>query len=135
SGGVDSTFLLKIAHDELGQNARAMIGISPYLAVEEHQEALLLAKRIGAPLREVPTHEMDDVNYTSNPINHCYFCKSELYDVLNVIAEEAGDVAVCDGTNMDDMDEWRPGAKAGAERKVRSPLREVGLRKDEIRQL
>lgn len=135
SGGVDSTFLLKIAHDELGDNAQAIIGISPSLAPEEREEAILLAKRIGANLREVPTNEMDDINYTSNPINRCYFCKSELYDVLNAIAEEAGEIAVCDGTNMDDMDEWRPGAKAGAERKVLSPLREAGLHKEEIRQL
>lgn len=135
SGGVDSTFLLQIAHDELGENAQAIIGISPSLAAEEREEALLLAKRIGAKLREVPTNEMDDINYTSNPINRCYFCKSELYDVLNTIAQEAGEVAVCDGTNTDDMDEWRPGAKAGAERKVLSPLRQAGLNKEEIRQL
>ena len=135
SGGVDSTFLLKIAHDELGENAQAIIGVSPSLAEEEREEAILLAKRIGANLREVPTHEMDDSNYTSNPTNRCYYCKSELYDVLNAIAQEAGDVAVCDGTNVDDMKEWRPGAKAGAERKVLSPLREAGLNKEEIRQL
>jgi uncharacterized protein len=135
SGGVDSTFLLKIAHDELGENAQAIIGVSPSLAGEEREEAILLAKRIGADLREVPTHEMDDVNYTSNPTNRCYYCKSELYDVLNAIAREAGDLAVCDGTNVDDMKEWRPGAKAGAERKVLSPLREAGLNKEEIRQL
>jgi uncharacterized protein len=135
SGGVDSTFLLKIAYDELGENAQAIIGVSPSLASEEREEATLLAKRIGADLREVPTHEMEDDNYTSNPTNRCYYCKSELYDVLNAIAREAGDVAVCDGTNIDDMKEWRPGAKAGAERKVLSPLREAGLNKEEIRQL
>lgn len=135
SGGVDSTFLLKIAHDELGENAQAIIGVSPSLAQEEHEEARLLAKRIGANLREVPTFEMEDANYTSNPSNRCYYCKSELYDVLNAVAREAGEVAVCDGTNIDDMKEWRPGAKAGAERKVLSPLREAGLRKEEIRQL
>lgn len=135
SGGVDSTFLLKIAYDELGENAQAVMGISPSLAGEEYDEAKLLAGRIGATLREVPTFEMDDTNYTSNPVNRCYYCKSELYDVLNAIAQEAGDVAVCDGTNTDDMKEWRPGAKAGAERKVLSPLREAGLNKAEIREL
>ncbi|MEO6907229.1 MAG: ATP-dependent sacrificial sulfur transferase LarE [Abditibacteriaceae bacterium] len=135
SGGVDSTLLLKIAHDELGEKAQAIIGVSPSLASEEREEAKLLAERIGANLREVPTFEMEDVNYTSNPANRCYYCKSELYDVLNAIAQEAGDVAVCDGTNTDDMKEWRPGAKAGAERKIYSPLREAGLNKEEIRQL
>jgi uncharacterized protein len=135
SGGVDSTFLLKIAYDELGENAQAVMGISPSLAGEEYDEAKLLAGRIGAALREVPTFEMDDTNYTSNPVNRCYYCKSELYDVLNAIARDAGEVAVCDGTNTDDMKEWRPGAKAGAERKVLSPLREAGLNKSEIREL
>jgi uncharacterized protein len=135
SGGVDSTLLLKIAHDELGEKARAIIGVSPSLASEEREEAKILAQRIGASLREVPTYEMNDSNYTSNPTNRCYYCKSELYNVLNAIAKEAGNIAVCDGTNIDDMKEWRPGARAGAEQKVLSPLREAGLSKEEIRKL
>jgi len=135
SGGVDSTFLLKIAVEELGQNAVAVIGVSPSLAAEELEEARRLAAHVGAALREVPTFEMEDDNYTSNPVNRCYFCKTELYHVLNAIARDAGESAVCDGTNVDDLEEWRPGAKAGAEQKVLSPLREAGLRKQEIRQL
>src|SRR5690606_2470953 len=121
SGGVDSTFLLKIAVEELGENAVAVIGVSPSLAAEELDEARRLAAHVGAALREVPTFEMEDENYTSNPANRCYFCKTELYHVLNAIAREAGESAVCDGTNVDDMEEWRPGAKAGAEQKVLSP--------------
>ena len=135
SGGVDSAFLLKVAREELGDRAVAIIGISPSLMEEEATEAAALARQLGVPLRQVETHEMDDPNYASNPNNRCYFCKSELFNVLTRIAVEEGFDAVCDGTNLDDLQEWRPGAQAGAERSVRSPLRETGLAKAEIREL
>jgi uncharacterized protein len=135
SGGVDSAFLLKVAHAELGERAVAIIGISPSLMPEEHAEASELAAQLGIPLRTVQTHEMNDPNYVANPNNRCYFCKSELFDVLTRIAQDEGFDAVCDGTNVDDLKEWRPGAQAGAEHAVRSPLREVGLTKAEIRTL
>lgn len=135
SGGVDSAFLLKVAHEELGEKAQAVIGISPSLLEEELVEAREVAAKIGVPLREVETHEIDDENYAANPVNRCYFCKSELFNVLTRLAEAEGFDAVCDGTNLDDMQEWRPGAQAGAERAIRSPLREVKLSKAEIRQL
>jgi uncharacterized protein len=135
SGGVDSAYLLKVAREELGDRAQAIIGISPSLMPEELEEARELAQQIGAPLQEVETHEMDDPNYASNPTNRCYFCKSELFNVLNRLLQEDGYDAVCDGTNVDDLQEWRPGAQAGAERAIRSPLREVGLTKNEIRAL
>ena len=135
SGGVDSTYLLKIAHDEIGARARGIIGISPSLMPEEHDEALQLAAQFGLPVRQVETHEIEDPNYASNPTNRCYFCKSELFDVLNQLSQIDGYDAVCDGTNIDDMTEWRPGAQAGSERAIRSPLREVGLTKAEIRAL
>jgi uncharacterized protein len=135
SGGVDSAYLLKVAHDEIGERAQAIIGNSPSLMPEEHQEAAELAQKLNIPLRVVETHEMQDPNYAANPSNRCYFCKSELFNVLTRIAENEGFDAVCDGTNEDDMSEWRPGAQAGQEREVRSPLREVGLTKNEIRAL
>ena len=135
SGGVDSAFLLSVAHEVLRDRAQAMIGISPSLLPEELVEARELAKRIGADLREVETHEMDDANYNSNPNNRCYFCKSELYSVFTKIAREENFDFVCDGTNLDDMSEWRPGAQAGSENGVLSPLREAGLSKAEIREL
>lgn len=135
SGGVDSAFLLKIAREEIGGRAVAIIGVSPSLMPEEHEAAVALAAQIGAPLREVPTYEMDDPNYAANPNNRCYYCKSELYNVLGRIAREEGFDAVCDGTNTDDMEEWRPGAQAATENSVRSPLREVGLGKEQIRAL
>jgi len=133
SGGVDSAFLLRVAHQELGSRAQAMIGVSPSLLPEELVDAHELAGQIGVPLREVETHEIDDDNYNANPNNRCYFCKSELFTVLTKIAEEEGFDAVCDGTNLDDMNEWRPGAQAGSENGIVSPLRENGFTKDEIR--
>ncbi len=135
SGGVDSAFLLRVAHQEIGAQAQAIIGISPSLMPEEHEEAVALAQQIGAPLRTVETHEMEDPNYASNPNNRCYFCKSHLFDTLTRIAHDEGFDAICDGTNTDDLQEWRPGAQAGSERGIRSPLREVGLSKSEIRAL
>ena len=135
SGGVDSAFLLRVAHEELGGRAQAMIGVSPSLLPEEHEAAKQLAALIGAPLREVETHEIEDENYAANPTNRCYFCKSELWNVLQRIARDENFDAICDGTNTDDAREWRPGSQAGREHLVRSPLREAGLSKNEIREL
>jgi uncharacterized protein len=135
SGGVDSAFLLKVAREELGERAVAVIGISPSLLPEELAEAREVAQKIGAPLREVETHEIDDANYAANPTNRCYFCKSELFDVLQRLAQKEGFDAVCDGTNLDDLQEWRPGAQAGSEKSIKSPLKNANLRKAEIREL
>ena len=135
SGGVDSAFLLKVAREELGERAVAVIGISPSLLPEELAEAREVAQKIGAPLREVETHEIDDQNYAANPTNRCYFCKSELFDVLQNLAQKEGFDAVCDGTNLDDLQEWRPGAQAGSEKAIKSPLKNANLRKAEIREL
>jgi uncharacterized protein len=134
SGGVDSAFLLAVAQDVLGARAQAVIGTSPSLMPEELDEARAVAQQIGANLREVDTHEIDDENYNSNPNNRCYFCKTELYSVLNRLAEEENFAAICDGMNLDDLGEWRPGAQAATEQKIHSPLREVNLTKAEIRE-
>ncbi len=135
SGGVDSAFLLRVARDEIGENAVPFIGLSPSLMPEEHDSALELARQMGIEVRVVETHEMEDPNYASNPTNRCYFCKSHLFDTLGQIARDEGFDTVCDGTNLDDMTEWRPGAQAGNERGIRSPLREADLSKAEIRHL
>ena len=135
SGGVDSAFLLAVAHEVLDERAQAVIGISPSLLPEELDEAREVAKQIGANLREIETHEIDDENYAANPNNRCYFCKSELFSVLNKFASEENFTAICDGTNLDDLNEWRPGSQAASEQRVLSPLREVGLSKNEIREL
>lgn len=135
SGGVDSTYLLHVAHEELGEAVQAVIGVSPSLLEEELIEAHEMAARIGVSLREISTYEMENASYAANPSNRCYFCKTELYSLLTRLAATEGLGKVCDGTNTDDLKEWRPGAQAGAENSIRSPLREAGLGKEEIRSL
>ncbi len=135
SGGVDSAFLLRVARDELGDNCSAMIGVSPSLLPEELDEARLLASQIGVSLREVQTLELDNPDYAANPNNRCYFCKSTLWQTLVPLVERENLGTICDGTNTDDAREWRPGAQAGSENAVRSPLRDAGLSKSDIREL
>ena len=133
SGGVDSTLLAKAAHDAVGDRALAVTGISPSLMIEEANECPKIAAHIGIPYLEIRTEEMDDPNYVTNPVNRCYFCKSELWDKLLPIARERGYASVVDGSNVDDLGDFRPGMAAGKERDVRSPLQEVGLTKADIR--
>lgn len=136
SGGVDSAFLLKVAVDALGSSrVLAVLGDSESLARRERDEAIELAGRIGAPLRTLRTREIDDPRYASNPLNRCYFCKSELYDRLRAIADAEGFSAIADGTNVDDVGDFRPGREAARERGITSPLVEAGLDKSDIRAL
>ena len=134
SGGVDSALVLKLAHEELGERALGIIGDSPSLARDELQSALDFAKQLGARIEVVPTDEMEDENYISNPVNRCYFCKSELFGKLTQMAAERVLGVVVDGSNADDIGDYRPGAQARAELGVRSPLQETGLTKAEIRE-
>ncbi len=133
SGGVDSTLIAKAAYDALGDRALAVTGISPSLMIEEANECPKIAAQIGIPYLEIRTDEMDDPNYISNPVNRCYFCKSELWDKLLPIARERGYGTVVDGSNVDDLGDFRPGMEAGKERNIRSPLQEAGLTKADIR--
>jgi uncharacterized protein len=133
SGGVDSTLIAKAAYDTLGERALAVTGISPSLMIEEANECPKIAAHIGIPYREIRTDEMEDPNYFTNPVNRCYFCKSELWDKLIPIAHAEGYAWVVDGSNVDDMGDFRPGMEAGKERDVRSPLQEAGLTKVDIR--
>jgi pyridinium-3,5-biscarboxylic acid mononucleotide sulfurtransferase len=133
SGGVDSVFLAKVAHDVLGNDALAVIADSPSLPRREFQEAVDIAKQFGFPLHVVNTHEMADANYTSNPSNRCYFCKSELFENLTEIAKREGWRTIVYGENASDVGDHRPGATAAVEYEVRAPLKEVGLTKAEIR--
>ncbi len=135
SGGVDSTLVLKVAYDVLGENALGATAASPSLARSEREETANLARLIGVPHIFVETHELDNPNYAANPSNRCYFCKSELYDVLVPIAAGRGYRFILDGTNADDVGDFRPGQEAAREHGVRSPLREVGFTKAEIRSL
>ena len=135
SAGVDSTFLLKIAVETLGAEAvLAVTGISDSLAGDELAESKGLAEKIGARHLLLGTNELADEQYASNPVNRCYFCKSELFGQLKQVADERGLAVIVDGSNYDDLGDHRPGMQAGHERGIRSPLQEVGLTKAEIRE-
>jgi uncharacterized protein len=135
SGGVDSSYLLKTAHDALGVNAVAATGLSQTYAAEEMDEARQLALEIGAEHVLVATAELTDPRYADNTHQRCFFCKTELYSRLAEVARERGLSVVIDGSNADDLDDFRPGLRAARDLGVRSPLQEVGLTKDEIRGL
>jgi uncharacterized protein len=134
SGGVDSTFLLAIATETLGTDqVLGVTGVSESLAPYERQDAAALARQFGARHRELKTDELANESYASNPTNRCYFCKAELFGLLDRVAREEGLHWIVDGSNFDDLGDHRPGMQAGHERGVRSPLQEVGLTKTEIR--
>ena len=135
SGGIDSTLVAKVAYDILGDKALAVTAVSPSLLPEDLEDARIQAVVIGIVHEEVNTHEMENKNYTSNPINRCYFCKSELHDTLKALALKRGYSYVVDGVNTEDLRDYRPGIQAAKERGARSPLAEVGISKFEVRQL
>ncbi len=135
SGGVDSTLLLKIAHDELGTSALAVTADSPSLPRDDLHEAKTIAAQIGARHLCIPISEMSDARYLDNPPNRCYFCKTHTYDSLVALAEREGFHLVVDGTNANDAHDVRPGRRAAQEHNIRSPLQEVEMTKSEIRQL
>ena len=133
SGGVDSTFLLKIAHEVLGSKILAVTALSAVQIVDEMEETKELAADIGVEHLFIRTNEMESEDYVSNPENRCYFCKHILYDDVIKVASEHGFNFVLDGTNFDDLSDYRPGLKALDELKVLSPLKEAGLTKSDIR--
>jgi uncharacterized protein len=136
SGGVDSAFLAAVAVEAIGRdNVLAVIGRSASYPEEQWIAAREVADRIGLRVIELDTNELADERYSANPTNRCYFCKTELWSRLAPVAVEHGIDTIIDGTNADDEHEWRPGASAGRERGVASPLVEVGLGKAEIRLL
>jgi len=135
SGGVDSTLLLKVAKDILGNGVLAVIGRSETYPTREYTEAISLAEEIGVNVRVVRTEETDVLKFQENPPDRCYYCKTELFGKLKVIADERGFRWIADGTNADDVRDFRPGMKAINEKEVRSPLLEAGLTKQEIREL
>jgi pyridinium-3,5-biscarboxylic acid mononucleotide sulfurtransferase len=135
SGGIDSTLVAKVAFDVLGDRALAITAESPSLLPEDLEDARVQAAAIGIAHEVVQTHEMDNPNYTNNPVNRCYFCKSELHDTLKPLALKRGYPYVVDGVNADDLHDYRPGIQAAKERGARSPLAEVGITKAEVREL
>ncbi len=135
SGGTDSTFVLKVAHDVLGENVIAMTAVSASLPASDRNEAMEIARQIGAKHILIETDEASDPDYLANTPNRCFFCKKETYGKLADYASIHGYSIIVDGTNADDTGDFRPGRRAAGEYHVRSPLLEAGLTKDEIRQL
>jgi pyridinium-3,5-biscarboxylic acid mononucleotide sulfurtransferase len=135
SGGVDSALVLHVATAELGERALGVTGRSESLAEREYAGALAFAGTTGARHEMVETREVANPEYAANPVNRCYFCKSELYGKLREIAAGRGFAAIVDGFNLDDAGDWRPGRKAARENDVRSPLAEAGFTKADVRAL
>ena len=135
SGGVDSVFLARVAHEVLGDRALAAIADSPSLPRRELQEALEIAAKFSFPVRVLHTREFANENYTANPANRCYFCKHELFEELTPLARAEKFAVIAYGENASDTGDYRPGAQAAAEFQVRAPLKEAGLTKAEIREL
>jgi uncharacterized protein len=136
SGGVDSTFLLFVARQTLGrENVLAVIAESPTYPGEEVKAAIKTADALAADLCLIRTEEFSDENFLCNSKERCYYCKKELFEKLKALANERGFEHVLDGSNYDDLTDYRPGSRAKAEFGVRSPLQEVGLTKEDIRLL
>ncbi len=135
SGGVDSAYLALIATQELGENAVCVTGISPSVSQIQRQEAKRIAEDFNFNFHTIETDELENPAYQANPTNRCFHCKTELYGKLSALAKEKKIEYVLDGTNTDDLGDYRPGKIAATEKGVRSPLIEVGLSKNEIRKL
>jgi len=135
SGGVDSTLVLKAAHDALGRGAVAVTAASVIHPAWETREARDIARGIGASLRVLRVEPLDDDAFAGNPPDRCYHCKRKIFARFQEIARTRGIPWVLDGTNADDAGDFRPGMKALAELGIRSPLKEAGLVKAEVRRL
>ncbi len=135
SGGVDSSFLLKVARDELGENVLAVIATSETYPEKEIQDAVLLAESMNVDYRVIQSCEMENPDFVANPPDRCYHCKRELFSRMQAVADKEGIPHVLDGANFEDTGDYRPGSRAAEELKVRSPLKEIGFVKDEIREL
>jgi len=135
SGGVDSTLLLKVAKDVLGDGVLAVTAISETTPRHERQDAVQLAAALGVPHELVATHELTIPEFVANPADKCYICKKHRFTGLVRLAHEKGYLVVVDGGNRDDHKDYRPGLRACQELGVRSPLAEAGLTKAEIRLL
>ncbi len=136
SGGVDSAYLSCVALDAVGAaNVLAVIGRSASYPLEQWTTAREVANRFNVPVLEIDTDELRDPRYAANPVNRCYFCKTELWSKLVPLARARGLAVVVDGTNHDDLADYRPGAQAAREAGVQSPLAELRFSKDDIRAL
>ena len=135
SGGVDSSYLAFVCNRVLGERARVVTAISA--SVSERQKSLVseFVSRYGLNHTVIESREMENPNYTSNPSNRCYFCKSELFSYLKTLKAQWGVSVIFDGSNTDDVGDYRPGRQAAGELDIVSPFIEIGLSKDDIRKL
>lgn len=135
SGGVDSTFLLKVAHDVLGDNVIAVTARSSTYPEREFKEAKEYIQKIGAKHIVIVSEELEIEGFSQNPSNRCYYCKKELFTKIKNIAKENNMNAVLDGANYDDIGDYRPGMIAARELEVISPLKEAAFTKNDIREI
>jgi uncharacterized protein len=135
SGGVDSTFLLRVCADELGEKVVAVTATSETFPKRELEEAKRLARQIGVEHIIIESEELDAPGFSDNPTNRCFICKNELFSKIWLIARQRGISNVFDGSNADDAGDFRPGRQAARRLGVRSPLEEAGLGKEDIRTL
>jgi uncharacterized protein len=135
SGGVDSTFLLRVAADELRDDVVAVTTRSPTAVDEDFEIAVELARAFGVRHIVIDSDELQIPGYAANPTNRCYFCKDNLYDVCAAEATKLGIAHIVDGANLDDLGDYRPGLQAATEHRIRHPLIEAELTKQDIRDL
>lgn len=135
SGGLDSAFVLAIAHAELGERAVGVTAWSPSVPKRERESAAAIARELGALQVVIETRELADPSYASNPENRCFYCKSELYTHTESERARLGFAYVANGTNVDDLGDYRPGLEAAKNAAIRSPLVEAALTKHELREL
>ena len=135
SGGVDSTFLVKVAHEVLGDKMIAITATSSTYPERELQEAIKYAKDMKVKHLIISSEELDIEGFASNPKNRCYYCKKELFTKIHAVAKENGVEYVFDGSNIDDDGDYRPGMLAARELEVISPLKEAKLTKEDVREL
>ena len=135
SGGVDSTYVAYVANAELGDRALCVTGESPSLSGHARQEISSIVEKLGLRSVVIQTDEMIDSRYVANEPNRCFFCKDELYSKIEPLAEEHNLHFIVDGSTTDDLGDFRPGRAAAKDHKVRSPLIEIGMSKDEVREM
>jgi len=135
SGGVDSTLVLKVAHDALGDSVLALTTTSPTMPDEDRESALAMARLIGARHLLVESNELEIPGYAANPLNRCYLCKHNLFTVCEAKAAQLGIEEIVDGLNLDDLHDYRPGMQAASEKRVRHPLVEAEMTKADVRAL
>ena len=135
SGGLDSAFVLAVAHDTLGERAVGLTAWSPSVPQRERQDAARIAQNLGARHLVVESQEIHDPRYAANPENRCFYCKTELYKLTEQTRQQLGFAHVVNGTNVDDLGDFRPGLEAAKAAAVRSPLVQAGLHKADIRSL